>query len=74
MNLSFKSPTLVDFDLTNDCNLACEYCCYDAGKVIKQHEALTLEEIKNTLAELDRLNVLRVSLGGGEPFRKRGFF
>jgi MoaA/NifB/PqqE/SkfB family radical SAM enzyme len=68
MRLALKSPTLVDFDLTNECNLTCEYCCYDAGRAIRDHNTLTLEEIKNTLAELDSLNVLRVSLGGGEPF------
>lgn len=74
MNIAFKSPSLVDFDLTNDCNLTCEYCCYDAGKTEKKQGTLTLEEIKNTLAELDRLNVLRVSLGGGEPFLREDFF
>jgi len=65
--LRMKTPKLVDLDITNKCNLRCKYCYHfdSAGDV---DEDVTKEEWLQFFEELNRYNVLKVCLAGGEPF------
>jgi MoaA/NifB/PqqE/SkfB family radical SAM enzyme len=50
------------FDLSYKCNLKCEHCHNNYGKV----NELTLEQKMNTLDQIFDLGLLHVSFGGGE--------
>lgn len=69
-----SSPLLVDYDLTNYCNAKCTYCSANATPQEDIKKELTLLEITELFNELDRMNVLKVSIGGGEPFARNDIF
>nr|WP_279010356.1 radical SAM protein [Vagococcus fluvialis] len=69
-----SSPLLVDYDLTNYCNAKCTYCSANATPQEDIKKELTLLEITELFNELDRMNVLKVSIGGGEPFARKDIF
>jgi radical SAM protein with 4Fe4S-binding SPASM domain len=61
-----ESPLrLVTWEITNTCNLRCLHCYNDAGPHRKQF--FSLGEIECIVGKLDRMNVGRISLSGGEP-------
>ena len=62
-----RTPISVSLTITNRCNLRCKYCSHftspgDVGKDLPSEEWLRFFE------ELNRCAVMRVTLGGGEPF------
>jgi MoaA/NifB/PqqE/SkfB family radical SAM enzyme len=63
------APRVVQFGITNHCNLACTFCSRDVGA----GSAWTLEGAFALLAELAEAGVLEVAFGGGEPFTFKGF-
>ncbi|MGD2247155.1 MAG: radical SAM protein [Candidatus Methanofastidiosia archaeon] len=56
---------VVTWEITNICNLRCLHCYNDAGLHRKQF--FSLEEINCIIDKLDKMNVGRISLSGGEP-------
>jgi len=56
------SPRTVSIALTNRCDLKCHFCYAPKSK----HE-LEFEYIKTLSAKLDKLGVLELTFGGGEP-------
>jgi len=64
-----STPRSVDIEITNRCNLRCQYCSHfgSAGDVEKD---LPLEEWLHFFEELNRCAVTSVTLSGGEPFRR----
>ena len=67
--LKAVAPRVVQFGITNHCNLACTFCSRDLGA----ESAWSLESAFATLAELAAGGVLEVAFGGGEPFTFKGF-
>jgi len=69
----FSRPAYIQIDLTNDCNLNCQYCYNKAntlsGKQLsdKEHEIIT----KKVISEL---TPLAVTFSGGEPLLKAKLF
>jgi len=62
-----RTPKSVDIDITDRCNLRCQYCYfYTSPADIKQD--LSLENWLRFFEELNRCAVLEVCLAGGEPF------
>jgi len=64
------SPRSLDLDITNRCNLRCEYCYHfsspgDVDKDLPKTEWLKFFE------ELNRCAVMNVTLAGGEPFFRK---
>lgn len=59
------SPFLVQFSITNRCNLRCNYCYrsyYD-----RPHEDLSLKDVKEIIDALANAGTFRINLVGGEP-------
>ena len=63
------APRVVQFGITNQCNLACTFCSRDVAAA----SAWTTESAFTLLAELAAAGVLEVAFGGGEPWTFRGF-
>jgi MoaA/NifB/PqqE/SkfB family radical SAM enzyme len=63
------APRVVQFAITNRCNLACTFCSRDSGAA----SAWTADSAFTVLAELAAAGVLEVAFGGGEPWTFRGF-
>lgn len=62
-----RTPKSVDIEITNRCNLRCQYCSHfgSAGDV---EQDLPLEEWLRFFEELNRCSVITLTLSGGEPF------
>ncbi len=68
-HLRLRVPRVVQFGITNACNLACAFCSRDerAGSEWTVESALAL------LRALDAAGTLEVAFGGGEPLAFAGF-
>ena len=62
-------PRVVQFGITNRCNLACEFCSRD----LTAESGWTAESAFSFLRDLADRGVLEVAFGGGEPFVFPGF-
>ncbi|HIH04296.1 MAG TPA: SynChlorMet cassette radical SAM/SPASM protein ScmE [Methanoregulaceae archaeon] len=62
-----RTPRTIEIDITNRCNLRCEYCYHfsSEGDVASD---LPTDEWLAFFDELGRSSVMEVTLGGGEPF------
>jgi MoaA/NifB/PqqE/SkfB family radical SAM enzyme len=67
--LKAVAPRVVQFGITNQCNLACAFCSRDP----EAGSAWTLDSAFAVLAGLANAGVLEVAFGGGEPFTFKGF-
>ncbi|MFV9645325.1 MAG: radical SAM protein [Desulfobacterales bacterium] len=72
MRKHLSAPILVDFNITNRCNLYCPFCYANSSS--KCTEELDFDKIKSILIQLNEMNVQRVSLVGGEPLIREDFF
>ena len=63
------APRVVQFGITNHCNLACQFCSRDLDAA----SGWTADTAFTVLAELAEAGVLEVAFGGGEPWTFRGF-
>src|SRR6185436_16324680 len=63
-HLRQHAPRVVQFGITNHCNLACSFCSRD----LEAESAWTLDDAFHILADLSRAGVLEVAFGGGEPW------
>lgn len=68
-HLRQRAPRVVQFGLTNRCNLACAFCSRDLGA----SSEWTAESAYAMLSGLADAGVLEVAFGGGEPLAFRGF-
>lgn len=73
MRKFFSAPVLADISLTNRCNLKCEYCYASSGDENKILSELSLDTYKLLFEQLDKMNVHRISLTGGEPLLRKDF-
>jgi MoaA/NifB/PqqE/SkfB family radical SAM enzyme len=64
-----RAPRVVQFGITNACNLACGFCSRD----VHARSEWTVESAFALLAELARAGTLEVAFGGGEPTTFKGF-
>ena len=69
VHLVQHAPRMVQFGITNLCNLACTFCSRD----LKAISTWSAQEAFDTLAELAACGVLEVAFGGGEPWAFSGF-
>ena len=68
-HLRRRVPRVVQFAITNACNLTCGFCSRDTT----ESSAWTLDSALALLRDLSHAGVLEVAFGGGEPFVFRGF-
>jgi radical SAM protein with 4Fe4S-binding SPASM domain len=74
MRRHYSAPSLVDISVTNRCNLHCPFCYANSYTESPKHEELTLNDYQKLFFELNELNVLRISITGGEPFIREDIF
>jgi hypothetical protein len=67
-HLRRRVPRVVQFAITNACNLRCGFCSRD----VTEASTWTVETAAELLGDLSRAGVLEVAFGGGEPFVFRG--
>jgi len=64
-------PLLVEWQLTNACNLSCFYCYHGENKA-RTAGQLTTPQAVSLARDLARSGVMQVTLEGGEPFMHPG--
>lgn len=64
-----RAPRLVQFGITNACNLSCGFCSRD----LEAPSSWTADDAFQILAVLAEAGTLEVAFGGGEPLAFRGF-
>ncbi|MBI3271781.1 MAG: radical SAM protein [Planctomycetes bacterium] len=64
-----SAPRVVQFSITNQCNLACSFCY----RPLKAQSGWTVDSAFELLSELSAAGVLEVAFGGGEPWVFPGF-
>jgi hypothetical protein len=68
-HLRMRAPRVVQFAITNACNLACTFCSRDASA----ESAWSAESAFAMLRDLAAEGTLEVAFGGGEPLVFKGF-
>ena len=68
-HLRRRAPRVVQFGITNACNLRCGFCSRD----LAARSEWTVDSAFAILSELGASGVLEVAFGGGEPFAFRRF-
>jgi sulfatase maturation enzyme AslB (radical SAM superfamily) len=64
----FTSFVYAHFGITHRCNLTCKMC--GIWRYGNAKEELSLEQIAEVAARMQRLGVVQVAIGGGEPFSR----
>lgn len=65
-NKKVNYPLKVFLDVTNACNAKCIHCFMNSGK--KLNSELTYNELCNIVDEMLSIGIMKLSIGGGEPF------
>ncbi len=60
-------PQEVTWELTDACNLKCEFCSVAANTTNSQMKELTYSEIKNVMNSMKNIGIKSIALSGGEP-------
>src|SRR5262245_15506476 len=60
-----------DLNITDRCNLTCEYCSVSVKPVSDKTPELSLQKIEQLFNEFEELGVSLVRLVGGEPFVRK---
>lgn len=68
-HLRMRAPRVIQFAITNACNLTCTFCSRDEDA----RSAWTADEAFDMLRGLDAAGTLEVAFGGGEPLVFKGF-
>lgn len=68
-HLRQSAPRMIQFGITNSCNLACTFC----SREIAARSDWTNAEVFSILSELSNYGVLEIAFGGGEPWLFPGF-
>ncbi len=68
-HLRMRAPRVVQFAITNACNLACTFCSRD----VEAKSAWSPTDAFELLRDLDAAGTLEVAFGGGEPLVFKGF-
>lgn len=66
------APICLTWELTYACNLACVHCLSSSGR--RDPRELTTQQCEAVIAELQRMQVFYVNIGGGEPTIRPDFW
>lgn len=70
MRSRLSAPLIVDFNVTNMCNLQCEFCYANASNSIDSKE-MDLKLIDSIFKQFEDMHVHVVRITGGEPFARK---
>ena len=63
-----KKYNTIFFNITDMCNLNCDFCCMSPDVKGKGVELLNQEHLNEVISKLKHINVNRLVITGGEPF------
>lgn len=61
---ALRAPTLLDFQITNRCNMGCPHC-YASSRPDGDH--VPWKDLETVVARAQKAGVCQIALGGGEP-------
>ena len=64
---NLRTPMSVHLDLTFRCNMRCVFC-YDSAGPDREQQEMSTERVYEILDECEKLDVIDITYGGGEPF------
>ena len=72
----YSAPVRASLDVTYACDLRCIHCRTNTGEIpvhIRKH-MLTIDQLKEVMLELDAMGTFEITLTGGEPTIRKGFW
>lgn len=63
-----KKPIYADFLVTPVCNYNCKFCSASASYNKDNVKAIDIKNIEKLFSDFDKMEMLRISIEGGEPF------
>ncbi|ANW18059.1 radical SAM protein [Streptomyces clavuligerus] len=72
----YTAPVRASLDVTYACDLRCIHCRTNTGEIPLhiRRKMLSIEQLQNTMLELDRMGTFEITLTGGEPTVRKGFW
>lgn len=71
-NISHEIRPIINFAITNRCNLRCKHCSYLSDKH-EDYSELSESQLIAMLGDINKTNPLSISITGGEPMLKECF-
>lgn len=74
--VSFSAPVRASIDVTYACDLRCIHCRTNTGEIPLhiRRAMLSIDELKQVMIDLDRMGTFEITLTGGEPTMRKGFW
>lgn len=72
----FSAPVRASVDVTYACDLRCIHCRTNTGEIPLhiRRAMLSIEQLKQVMIDLDRMGTFEITLTGGEPTMRKGFW
>ncbi|WP_432570113.1 radical SAM protein [Kineococcus sp. SYSU DK005] len=72
----FSAPVRASVDVTYACDLRCIHCRTNTGEIPLhiRRAMLSIEQLKQVMIDLDRMGAFEITLTGGEPTMRKGFW
>ncbi|ATE54305.1 radical SAM protein [Actinosynnema pretiosum] len=72
----YSAPVRASVDVTYACDLRCVHCRTNTGEIPAhiRRRMLSVEQLGEVLLELDRMGAFEITLTGGEPTIRKGFW
>ncbi|MFW9244391.1 radical SAM/SPASM domain-containing protein [Corynebacterium striatum] len=75
-NQHFSAPVRASIDVTYACDLRCIHCRTNTGEIplAIRRKMLSIEQLKTVIRDLDKMKTFEITLTGGEPTMRKGFW
>jgi MoaA/NifB/PqqE/SkfB family radical SAM enzyme len=72
----YSAPVRASVDVTYACDLRCIHCRTNTGEIPKhiRRRMLSMGQLKDLMCELDSMKTFEITLTGGEPTIRKGFY
>ncbi|WP_052869158.1 radical SAM protein [Streptomyces niger] len=72
----YTAPVRASLDVTYACDLRCIHCRTNTGEVPAhiRRKMLSIEQLQEIMLDLDRMGTFEITLTGGEPSIRKGFW
>ncbi|MFE3765090.1 radical SAM/SPASM domain-containing protein [Streptomyces sp. NPDC059104] len=72
----YRGPVRASLDVTYACDLRCIHCRTNTGEIPVhiRRRMLSIEQIQEVMLDLDRMETFEITLTGGEPTIRKGFW
>ncbi|AHH18302.1 radical SAM domain-containing protein [Nocardia nova SH22a] len=73
---NYTAPVRASLDVTYACDLRCIHCRTNTGEIPVhiRRKMLSIEQLQQVMIELDRMGTFEITLTGGEPTIRKGFW